>query len=281
MNQIPTVLYSDQDFKTWAVIGASRGIGLEFVRQLIARGERIIATVRQPFANHATLLWGQAGADHGRCQMFICDVLSEKSIENFVYELAQVPNLTIDYVVINAGVLRYPNRATEVSFDEFAFHLHTNTIGPIITAQKLLQTNIPIGTIVFMSSDSGSAQKFREMEDGQVFLSLNKGGRKTNCDRFAAYAASKAALNQMLRHMAAELKRKDDDTIILAMHPGEVATDIGHVLTGEVEGVITAEESVSAMIEVIQSKGIQHSGTFWTWENKVGPELVRTEDIMH
>lgn len=57
---------------------------------------------------------------------------------------------------------------------------------------------------------------------------------------FGAYAASKCALNQMLRvcpaswaiktpnspfqHMAAELKRKDDDTIILAMHPGEVAT---------------------------------------------------------
>lgn len=43
-------------------------------------------------------------------------------------------------------------------------------------------------------------------------------------NRFAAYAASKAALNQALRHMAAELKRKDDDTIILAIHPGEVAT---------------------------------------------------------
>lgn len=38
----------------------------------------------------------------------------------------------------------------------------------------------------------------------------------------------------------------------------------------EVEGIISAEESVSAMIQVIQSKGIKHSGTFWTWENKVG-----------
>jgi NAD(P)-dependent dehydrogenase (short-subunit alcohol dehydrogenase family) len=81
------------------------------------------------------------------------------------------------------------------SFDEFAFHLHTNTIGPIITAQKLLQTNIPIGTIVFMSSDSGSHGNFREMEDG-----------------FAAYAASKSALNMA----------------ILAMHPGEVQTYVWH-----------------------------------------------------
>jgi len=37
----------------------------------------------------------------------------------------------------------------------------------------------------------------------------------------------------------------------------------------EVDGIMTPEESVSAMIKVIESKGIQHSGTFWTWENKV------------
>jgi len=37
----------------------------------------------------------------------------------------------------------------------------------------------------------------------------------------------------------------------------------------EVKGQLTPEESVSAMIPVIVSKGIENSGTFWTWENKV------------
>jgi NAD(P)-dependent dehydrogenase (short-subunit alcohol dehydrogenase family) len=59
--------------------------------------------------------------------------------------------------------------------------MRTNCIGPIITAQKILST-IPVGTVVFMSSDSASASKFLSFEDG-----------------FAAYAASKAALNQALR----------------------------------------------------------------------------------
>ncbi|KAH3942043.1 hypothetical protein HBH53_192360 [Parastagonospora nodorum] len=252
MNQIPSILYADEDFTTWLILGASRGIGLEFVRQLLTKDERIIATVREPFAAHASQLWGQAGSDHGRCQMYICDILSEQSIEKFVAQLAVIPNLKIDYVVLNAGVLNYPSRASELSFDQFAFHLHTNTIGPIITANRLLKSNIPIGTIVFMSSDSGSHGNFREMEDG-----------------FAAYAASKVALNMAVRHLAAELKRKDDDTIILAMHPGEVATDMANVqLPWEVHGIISPEESVSKMIEVIKSKGIQHSGTFWTYENK-------------
>lgn len=89
-------------------------------------------------------------------------------------------------------------------------------------------------------------------------------------NRFAAYASSKAALNMAIRHMAAELKRKDDDTIILALHPGEVATDMAAdvELAWEIEGIISPTESVSAMLKVIESKGIQHSGTFWTWEDK-------------
>ena len=68
------------------------------------------------------------------------------------------------------------------SFADFSFHLHTNAVGPIITAQKLLKTHIPISMMVFMSSDSASATKFLAHEDG-----------------FAAYAASKAALNHALR----------------------------------------------------------------------------------
>lgn len=80
MNQIPDILYQDQDRKTWCVIGASRGIGLEFVRQLLLAEQRIFATVRDTHAFHCSDLWAQAGGDHGRCQMMICDVLSEVSI---------------------------------------------------------------------------------------------------------------------------------------------------------------------------------------------------------
>jgi hypothetical protein len=36
-----------------------------------------------------------------------------------------------------------------------------------------------------------------------------------------------------------------------------------------VEGQMTPEESVSAVLKVIPSKNLEDSGTFWTWENKV------------
>lgn len=99
MDQIPSILYADEDFTTWLILGASRGIGLEFVRQLLGKNERIIATVREPFAAHASALWGQAGGDHGRCRMEICDILSEESIV--------VCPICIDLLLISGGMMSY------------------------------------------------------------------------------------------------------------------------------------------------------------------------------
>ena len=69
----------------WVVVGASRGIGLEWVRQLLARGDHVLATVRD--VAKASQLWTLAGsAVVGRCQLFECDVASEASI-NVLYTL--------------------------------------------------------------------------------------------------------------------------------------------------------------------------------------------------
>ena len=134
---------------------------------------------------------------------------------------------------------------------------------------------------MFISSDSGSTTNFRAFEDG-----------------FGAYAASKAALNQGLRHLAAELERKRKDgrhgsvgrerTVVLALHPGEVSTDMANVsLDWEVEGIISPSESIGCMLKVIGEKGwggVDEGGrvsaeqreedgaaTFWTWEGKRYP----------
>jgi NAD(P)-dependent dehydrogenase (short-subunit alcohol dehydrogenase family) len=116
-----------------------------------------------------------------------------------------------------------------------------------------LQTGIPIRKLVFISSDSGSAQAFRPEEDG-----------------FAIYAASKAALNQSLRHMAAELERKGSETVVLALHPGEVKTDMANVDLGwEVPDQMEVGESVSKCIATIEARDQGDNGTFWTWDGKV------------
>jgi NAD(P)-dependent dehydrogenase (short-subunit alcohol dehydrogenase family) len=105
------------------------------------------------------------------------------------------------------------------------------------------------------------------------------------------YAASKAALNQGLRHLSAEIYRSKGKQapIILAIHPGEVTTDMAaHVsIDWDVEGIISPRESISRMLKVIAEKGKdgvdeggrlsggmqkeEGSATFWTWEGKSYP----------
>lgn len=46
-------------------------------------------------------------------------------------------------------------------------------------------------------------------------------------------------------------------------------------------GQITAEESVVAMIDVIQSKTIEHTGTFWTWKNEVSWNIRKESQVWY
>lgn len=310
--------------QTWLIVGASRGIGLEFVRQLLASGNTVIATSRAPVA----LIGGQEessglgslsnGPNGDNLTILECNVSNEGSIKGFAEEVRKMGNPgavlekgVIDVVVLNAGVLDYPNRISELSaslfspliiililyrsFQKFQYHLNTNAIGPLITASSLLALSTPsqtqiatsgsskgvnIKTLVFISSDSGSAARFRAHEDG-----------------FGAYSVSKAALNQGLRHLAAEICRKAKSegkkaTTVLAIHPGEVSTDMASNvnLDWEVEGVISPKESIECMLKVISEKGsggIDEGGltsrtletrekdegeaTFWDWLGREYP----------
>ncbi|KAK5938481.1 hypothetical protein PMZ80_009452 [Knufia obscura] len=291
--------------RTFLILGASRGIGLEFTRQLLTQQHQVIAVVRDP--STASQLWqvtGSLTSRPGSCIIEQCDVSSPADIDAFVSRMRLFVERggNIDTVVLNAGILEYERGlgALDVEFDMLERHLRVNCVGNIVLARKLHMLNdVPsvvrrreqaliardsdeasvVGRqIVFMSSDSGSMADFREYEDG-----------------FAAYGASKAALNMMLRHMAAELRRRaskkqeeakvdwqsrgttnvqpwEREVCVLAMHPGEVSTDMANVDLGwEVEGVITAEESVRDMLKVLEDKDSRYSGTFWRWDGTQHP----------
>ena len=64
--------------RTWLVVGASRGIGHELVRQLLMNGCNVLATTRTE--KPATQIWKDVAGVKDRCQLFYCDMLDDASI---------------------------------------------------------------------------------------------------------------------------------------------------------------------------------------------------------
>jgi NAD(P)-dependent dehydrogenase (short-subunit alcohol dehydrogenase family) len=63
---------------TWVVVGASRGIGLELVKQLLNEGKSVIAGARNPSGAAELLQLKQSRPEC--CVVEQCDVTDEESI---------------------------------------------------------------------------------------------------------------------------------------------------------------------------------------------------------
>ena len=92
------------------VTGANRGIGLELARQLLARGDHVVAACRQP--GKATALNALAAEHPGRVHVLPLDVASARSRAELVRELPLVlgDDARLDWLVNNAGVLHSGER---------------------------------------------------------------------------------------------------------------------------------------------------------------------------
>ena len=83
---------------TVLVIGANRGIGLEFVKQYLARGDHVIATCRD--VSSADDL-NQLQADNDNLSVLTLDVASDESLLAFPQQLG---DSAVDIFINSAGV---------------------------------------------------------------------------------------------------------------------------------------------------------------------------------
>ena len=84
---------------TILITGTNRGIGLEFTKQCLARGDRVIATCRDIEAADALM---QLRGSHDELEVHKLDVSSTESMLEFVQQLADTP---IDIFINNAGFM--------------------------------------------------------------------------------------------------------------------------------------------------------------------------------
>ena len=226
------------------ISGANRGIGLEFTRQLLARGEHVIAACRHP--GKATALNALAGEHPGRLHVLPLDVADPKSRASLVHDLPLVlGDDRLDLLVNNAGVLHSGERFGHVEAAILEDSFRTNAIGPFLLAQALaplLNDGARIANLSSVMASIASRGEFRS----------------------PSYCASKAAQNMLTVQLAQAVAARD--IVVLALHPGWVQTEMG----GEHATVPTAD-AVRGLLQVVDGATPAQSGSFLDWRGRALP----------
>ncbi|RMF96329.1 MAG: SDR family NAD(P)-dependent oxidoreductase, partial [Gammaproteobacteria bacterium] len=173
---------------TVLLTGASRGLGLEFARQYLADGWRVIATCRNP--DQAGEL--QALSGPGELLVESLDVTDAAAIDALAGRYAE----PIDLLLNNAGIigpLPFPEHIHRQHFGSLDYDLwldvfRTNTLGPVRLAEA------------FVEQVAASEQK------KIVSLSSTVGSISERDTPAFAYATSKTALNKAMTLLASLLR---------------------------------------------------------------------------
>jgi NAD(P)-dependent dehydrogenase (short-subunit alcohol dehydrogenase family) len=222
----------------WLITGANRGIGREMVRQILARGDRVTASVRSE--EKSARLVAENAAFGERFSTLVFDVRDEAAIG----AAAASVSAPIDVLVANAGAYG-PQRQSTLDMD-FAGALDlfsVNALGPLRTAQAFLPhvRRAKIPRIILVSSVLGSMAL-----EGSFNI---------------AYRAAKAALNKIAQGLAADLK--GEGVAVIAMHPGWLRTDMGGPCAD-----LSVEEGVTGVVATIDALTIEKTGRFLDYRNK-------------
>jgi len=188
--------------KTALIVGASRGLGLAIVEELLKRGWNVVGTVRD---EARTKLHDLAEEWNGQLRVKSLDMTIPQQIERLKSEVA---GEALDLLFVNAGVAN-ANGMTEtigeVSTEEFIRVMVTNTLSPMRVLEHLVGKVRRGGVVGVMSSGQGS-------------IADNENGGND------VYRASKAALNMIMRSFAA---REGGNRALLLLAPGWIKTDMG------------------------------------------------------
>lgn len=234
------------------VTGATRGIGLETVRQLATAGVHTLLAGRDLDKAQAAARTLQA--EGLPVEAIALDVGNAASIAAAAKQV-QESHGRLDILVNNAGVLLddVGLAPSAQSLDAWRTTFDTNVFGVVATTQALLPLlkQSSAGRIVNVSSGLGS-------------LTLHADPTSPIYDfKVPAYNVSKSAVNAWTIHLAYELR--DTPIKVNAIHPGSVKTDMN--AGGNLDIVEGAKSSVG--MALLQADGptgsFTHLGEVLPW----------------
>ena len=220
------------------VTGANRGLGLGLVKKFLKNNEKVICTTRNISKSKELILCKEKYNDNLEiCELDLLDKDSPNILSNFLGDE------TIDLFINNAGVIGHSaQHFKSVSLNHWLEVLKVNLIAPLLITQSIIK-NIEKSSerkIYFISSKVGSIE---DNKSGGMYI----------------YRSSKTALNQVVKSLSIDLKPLGIS--VISLHPGWVRTEMGGP-----NALISVEESVNRMVDVISNTSIINSGQFINYD---------------
>lgn len=183
--------------KVAVITGGASGIGLATARKLLSEGAKVVLVDwNEDVSEIAKTLNNDALGIR-------CDVSSDTDVQKSVNDIIEKFG-HIDFLVANAGIGGGPNKAHEVSVDEWNKVIGVNQTGIFLMNKYVISEMLKNGRGAIVNTSSmyglvGTTMSF-------------------------AYSASKGAINQMTRSLALTYAR--DNIRVNAVAPGYVDTPI-------------------------------------------------------
>ncbi|CEG75331.1 hypothetical protein RMATCC62417_10394 [Rhizopus microsporus] len=224
----------------YVVTGASRGLGLEFVKQLSAKGDTVFACARNP--DQAEEL--KKLVDNKKVYSIKLDTTNEQSLKSAVDEISKHAPNGIDVLINNAGIALSRKTITEAGKDELLKVFETNVAGVVETTNTFLP----------LLRKRGKEHTKKVVNISSILGSI--GG--IDVQEAATYRVSKAALNMVTKLQSLQLA--EENFIVYSAHPGWVQTDMGGA-----NAQITPDVSIKGMLSKLESVTPKDNGGFFDY----------------
>lgn len=188
--------------KTAVITGGATGIGLAAAKRFIEEGAFVFIFGRRQEALDAAI------AELGPNARAVKGSVSDQSDLDRLYAAVKAERGTLDIVFANAGA-GSPLALGKITVEHIDETFETNVKGLIFTVQKALPLMGQGGSIILTGSSAGT----------------------TGAPAFSVYSASKAAVRNLARTWAQDLKGSGIRVNVLS--PGPTATELAKAALGE------------------------------------------------